>query len=86
MSEITPEEYEGKPVRSKAICEQVMQEQDKITKEFAKELLDSGAPKEMATEIADEYRLYAKQMMLGRNYDERPAFFPHEEWKNRKVK
>jgi hypothetical protein len=72
---------DGKPVRNVGVCEKIFAEHDNISKECIKEAVAKGIPEEVAVLLANELKLMHRQMILGRNFDERPAFVPEEDWK-----
>ena len=71
---------DGKPVRDVGICEKIFERHEEISKKFIQDSVAKGIPEELAILWANEMKLYHRQMILGRNFDERPAFMPEEEW------
>ncbi len=73
-------QIEGHPVRDTEVVESILKRQEKIAEMYKTVLMKKGVSEEVATELASEFQLSAKQMLLGRNIDERPAWFPKDVW------
>jgi hypothetical protein len=76
------DEIEGKPVRDATVCAAILKKHDEITINIIRDMVDKGAPEEIATAFANEIKLMHKQTLIGRDFDERPAFMPETRWQN----
>ena len=73
-------DIDGYPVRNKTLAEKILSNQSDLCKEYEEQQIAKGVPEEIAKALADEMKLFNRQMLLGRRTDERPAYYPKDKW------